>query len=177
MADALTVQIEGIEALQGKLRGLPQALRAKGIRYAGRKAAIVIQQAAVANAMRIDDPATAESIAKNIVVRFSNRTFKRTGNIMFRVGVMGGARQYAETKENRRKRRVGDSYETGGDKSNPGGDTWYWRLIEFGTERFPAKPFMRPALDQNLGKATDEFVRQMDRWLTRNIKKINAKGL
>ncbi len=38
-------------------------------------------------------------------------------------GVMGGAGQYANTKANVRKGRAGKSYNTAGDKGNPGGDT------------------------------------------------------
>lgn len=177
MADGLEFQLTGIDELEGKLKGLPIAMRAKGIRYAGRKAATVIQQAAVANAQRLDDPTTSESIAKNITTRFSNSTFKRTGDIMFRVGVQGGARQFADTRENRRKRRVGQEYATGGDKANPGGDTWYWRLLEFGTENIPAKSPLRSALENNITQATDVFVTNVNKWLDRNLKKITKKGL
>jgi HK97 gp10 family phage protein len=170
-------KLHGVDEVMGKLQGLGPAMRKKGFRFAGRKAALVIQEAAEANALRIDDPATAEQIAKNIVVRFSPRAFKATGNIMFRVGVMGGARQYADTKENRRKRRVGASYETAGDKTNPGGDTWYFRLVEFGTSRTRAQPFMRTALEGNIGKATNEFATSVNQWLDRNLKNITKKGL
>jgi HK97 gp10 family phage protein len=171
MADNIEFTISGLDDALKTLKRIPDDMKAKGIRFAGRRGAEVIHKAAVANAMRIDDPDTAQNIAKNIVVRFSNRRFKQSGDILFRVGVMGGARQYADTKENRRKRRVGSTFETAGDKGNPGGDTWYWRFIEFGTEHSAAKPFMRPALDQNIDSATNVFVRSLDKWLTSYLKK------
>jgi HK97 gp10 family phage protein len=167
-ANQLDWKITGEYDYFGRLEGLPIAMRAKGIRYAGRKAANVIQTAAVSNASRIDDPATAEHIAANIVVRFSNKTFKRTGDILFRVGVLGGARDYSAYGE----------ITTGRDASkNPGGDTWYWRLVEFGTEDTAAQPFMRPALENNIQKATNEFGTQLASWLDRNLRRITKKGL
>jgi HK97 gp10 family phage protein len=29
----------------------------------------------------------------------------------------------------------------------PGGDAWYGKLVELGTEKMPAKPYLRPAFD------------------------------
>lgn len=177
MADNLQVSVSGLSELVDRLHGFPIAMKEKGIRYGARRAANIIQQAAVANALRIDDPATGEQIAKNIVVRFSNRTFKTTGNVMFRVGVLGGARQYADSKENRRANRAGKTYATAGDKSNPGGDTWYWRLVEFGTATVPARPILRPALKQNTDRAIAEFIKSTNQWLDRNFKKIKRNGI
>lgn len=168
MATDFDFKLTGEYDYFGRIEGLPKAMRAKGIRYAGRKAAQVIQKAAQSNADRIDDPATAEHIAANIVVRFSSQRFKRTGDIMFRVGVLGGSRNYSAYGE----------ITTGKSASlNPGGDTWYWRMVEFGTEHSAAQPFMRPALEQNIAKTTNEFGTQLSKWLDRNLKKITKKGL
>ncbi len=168
MPDRIDYQITGLPEVVGKLIGLPIALRAKGIRFAGRRAANIIQDAAVANALRLDDPTTSEQIAKNIVVRFSNRRFRQTGDVMFRIGVLGGARNYEAYGEITTGKKASE---------NPGGDTWYWRFKEFGTEKVAATPFMRPALEQKSGEATDEFVKQLDKWLDRNLKRISKKGL
>lgn len=61
-----------------------------------RKAANVIRDRARNNAARVDDPLTKEAIYKNIVVTFSSKTFRRTGDPTFRVGIMGlkAIRQY-----------------------------------------------------------------------------------
>lgn len=164
-------KLEGMDAVIRKMRALPVDVRKKGARFAGRKAANLIRDAAIQNATKIDDPQTREQIAKNVAVRFANREFRKTGDVMFRVGIMGGARQYANTRENRRKRRAGEAYATAGSSSNPGGDTFYWRFVEFGTQKAQARPFMRPALEQNIGPATDEFARQMNGWLDRYFRR------
>ncbi len=164
-------KLVGLEPILAKMKALPPAIKAKGARVAGRKAANLVRNAAIQNASRVNDPMTKEEIAKNIVVRFSSKTFARTGDVAFRVGVLGGARQYAATRENRRKGRLGQSYNTAGSSANPGGDTFYWRFVEFGTERVRAQPILRPALEQNADKATTVFTEELNRWLDRQIKK------
>ena len=86
-----------------------------------------------------------------------------------RVGVRGGAMSYANTKENVRKGKIGKKYLTPGDKTNPGGDTWYWRLVEVGTSRSAAKPFLRPALNNNVDGVQDGFVTDFKDQLDKEI--------
>lgn len=171
MADGVEVKIEGLKPVLDKMHGLTPRLRAKGARSAMRKAANIVRDAALANARRINDAATAEDISKNIAVRFSSRTLKRSGDLLFRVGVQGGAKQYSNTKDNVRKRRAGKTYKTGGDKSNPGGDTFYWRFVEFGTSRARAHPFMQPALAQNVNSAIDTAAVELEKAIDKIMKK------
>lgn len=156
--------VKGLPELHVRMKAVSREIRTKGARSAVRKGAVVVRDAAKAAALAIDRPETPLKIADNIAVQFAGRTFRRTGDVMFRVGVRGGARQYANTKENRRKSRVGSTYVTGG-------TTWYWRLIEFGTSRFGARPFLRPALENNAGRVLDEIVREMNKQLDRAAKK------
>ena len=78
---------------------------------------------------------------------------------------------YANTTANRRQNRVGQSYATAGSSDNPGGDTWYWRFQELGTSRQAARPFLRPALNNNIDSVQDGFVTdykdQLDKELSR----------
>lgn len=172
VADGVSFKIEGLEEVIAKTKSLSHDIQYKGGRFALRKAAQVIRDSAKQNAQAINDPSTSEEISKNIVERWSGRYFKRTGgDMMFRVGVLGGARQYGNTRDNVRKGRVGASYVVGGDKSNPGGDTFYWRFLEFGTEDVSARPFMRPALSQNVEKTISEFVRQYGKSIDRALKR------
>lgn len=179
MADTVDFSITGLDSLLGKLDAVNYDVKRKGGRSALRKAAQVVAARVKDGARSVDDPATAEMIAENVAVRWSNRRFKRTGDLMFRVGILGGAKQYANTRENVRKGRAGQTYKTGGDKRNPGGDTWYWRLVEFGTEKVPARPFMRPAMEQSMGEATAVFVQAFERSINSSIRraaKRAAKG-
>lgn len=131
------------------------------MRRALRKGANVIRDAARQNAKRVDDPGTSEQIVKNIVVQGGGRKReKKEGGPMVRVGVLGGARdmsKYGELK--------------GAGSGNPGGDTWYWRLVEFGTSRTQAKPFMRPAMNDKAQAAFDaaaaDAIKQTDRELAK----------
>ena len=150
-------RIEGMANIKKNMMELEKDVRLKGARFAGRKASNVIRDAAIANAEAIDDSETANSIAKNIVVQFATKTFKRTGDVMFRIGVRGGAKTRKENEK------------------NAGGDTFYWRFLEFGTSKMEAKPFLKPAMTDNIDKATNVFVSEFDRWLTRAVKRMKKK--
>tara|TARA_R110000850_G_scaffold264606_1_gene393789 strand:+ start:28341 stop:28880 length:540 start_codon:yes stop_codon:yes gene_type:complete len=176
-ADGANYDMNGLPELLGKLESLDFDIKRKGGRFALRRAAQVLRDQARANAERVDDPRTTEKIAANIVERWSGRTFRKTGNIMFRVGVLGGARQYANSRENVRKGRAGKSYLTDGDKGNPGGDTWYWRLLEFGTEHMAAQPIFRPVPNQVGQQATDVFVKEYGKSIDRALKRARKKAV
>lgn len=146
------LKITGLDKALDRIAKVPDEIKLKGLRFAMRKAANLVRDAAKQGAQAIDDPATGQSIADNIVVRFSSRRFRRTGDVMFRVGVLHGARL---------------------DKASPGKEpkspTPHWRLIEFGTSSTDrAQPFMAPALRDNTGAATAEAAKHMHRWLDRN---------
>jgi HK97 gp10 family phage protein len=149
-------ELSGADAILEKLKGLSADARRKAGRSALRKAAQIVRDDARQRASQLDDPETAANISQNIVERWSSRYNKQTGDLKFRVGVLGGA---------------------GGNKtsehlsSNPGGDTRHWRYQEFGTEKMRAQPFMRPALESNISKATDVFVSEFERSINSSIKR------
>jgi len=157
---------------------LEKNMRGKFARRGIRRGATVVRDAVRRRAEAIDDPSTDTKIAKNIVVQSSRRNSGK-GQVGVRVGILGGARKYANTRENIRSGKAGKVYKTAGDKSNPGGDTWYWRFIEFGRGRVVAKkkqlanrrssgvqffgdevrpakaqPFMRPGFAESVEPAT-----------------------
>lgn len=171
MADSTGAIWFGLPELNDKLKGLTDDMRFKAGRFALRKAANVLREQAIANALRFDDPATPTQIAKNVQVRWSAKHFKNTGDLSFRVGVLGGARKYGDTKQNRRKQRVGSVYKTGGDKTNPGGDTWYWRFKEFGvpSRGIPAVPFLRSAGETGADAAISAFMVNYQKALARAL--------
>lgn len=144
MAVSATWELVGANELLASISELKGLVGSKEGRSAARAAAVVIQKALKANAEKIDDPETPNSIPLNIAIGFNSRLFKRTGDIGFRIGVNGGAKY--------RKFNPG--------KKGPGGDTWYWRLVEFGTKNFAAKPFVRPALAMHTQEATEAFLRR-----------------
>lgn len=165
MADGIEFKLTGIEQLVATMNDVQYETKRKGGRFALRKAAQVIRDQARSNAEKIDDPRSPENISLNIVERWSGRRFRRTGDLMFRVGVLGGAR--ARTN--------------GGSSGNPGGDTFYWRFVEFGTERggpdrVGARPFMRPSVDQAGQRAVNTFITEYQKALDRAIKRAQRQG-
>lgn len=157
MADGISFKMEGVDELNAKLKGLTQDLKYKGGRFALRKAAQVLVAKAKENAKSLDDEATAEDISKNITERWNGKLFKATGAIGFRIGVMGGA------GGNLSKKRL---------SGLPGGDTRYWRYLEFGTEKMRATPFMRPVIDTSGQDAVNTFIREYDRAATRALRRL-----
>lgn len=158
MADGVDFSILGLDSLLGKLSEVSVDVRRKGGRAALRKAAQVVVQKAKAGAERIDDKATGRSISDNIALRWNGRLFKRTGDLGFRIGVLHGA-----------------VLKDGGDLST-NAPTPHWRLIEFGTEKMPAAPFMRPALADSISEVTNTFVTEYEKAIDRAIRRAAKKA-
>lgn len=140
-------KIEGLDAVLAKMRGLAPKLVKKGMRSAGTKAMRIVRDEARRGARAIDDPESAANIAKNIITRYDARGSKRVGGAVTKVGVMGGARP-AKGRE----------------------DTGHWRLVEFGKEGVPARPFMRPALANNVEQVTSTYVQSLNVEIDKAIK-------
>jgi HK97 gp10 family phage protein len=166
----IKTNVSGGRAIVDKLSKLPTKLQEKAGKVAARKAMGIVRRAAQSASKALDDPNSSERIWKNVYLQQSRRGSKAVGGVMMRVGILGGARQYGNTKANIRKGRAGQSYQTGGSKSNPGGDTWYWRLVELGTEKVPARPFLRPALENNAHAVTSTLITE----LSKNIDQLAA---
>jgi len=57
-------------------------------------------------------------------------------------------------------------------------DAWYWHMIEFGTTKAPAQPFIRPAVDKLQGQVPqmfrDHFGKRLEKELDKEAKKQGA---
>ncbi len=155
MANELTFNLDGVPELNAKLAEVGKDVKFKGGRFALRKAANLVRDNAKARAMTFDDSETGRQVADNIVVRWSGKHFKQTGDLMFRVGVKGG----------------GSTGRNGNPDTGEGGKTPHWHLLEFGTSKMPAQPFMRPALAESIGAVSNEFVSQYKKAIDRAIKR------
>lgn len=172
MADDIQFKLAGVDALLSKLATVSDEVKRKGGRYALRKAAQLVANAARENAQRLDNPGTRAEISKNIVVRWNKRLFKNSGQFGFRIGILGGAK--LQKNYHTRRGRKAQMYEIGGDDGNPGGNTFYWRFLEFGTSKMAAKPFMRTALSSNIEAATSTFITEFERAIDRAIRREAA---
>ena len=146
-----STSLQGVDGVVKKMLGLAPKLQRSGLKKSARRAMAIVRDAARDRAKNIDDPATAKKIWKNIGIQEATKESKREGGVVMRVGVMGGARDVSAGGIKGAKQL----------KNNPGGDTWYWRFPEFGTEHNPAAPFMRPALSENVDAVTERFATEL----------------
>lgn len=135
MADWITYKLTGAEELSRIFKTLPQEVQRQIVVPAAKDAMEVVLAAAKENASRVDDPATANYIPKNLDMIEDKKFFEETGSTKISVGVR------------KRKRGVG------------GGNTYYAAIfVELGTSRSRAQPFMRNALDRNKQAVFAEFL-------------------
>lgn len=161
----VTFKINGLDELDAKLKKLADPKRIRNAaRRSLRRGANVVASAAKRNAGSIDDPKTRNSIQKNIAVRGGgSKRERRVGGAMMRVGIRGGARNMSKYGEFR-----------GGGSSNPGGDTFYWRFLEFGTSQIAARPFMRNAMAQSADQAVSTIAKAANVEVDKELAKINV---
>lgn len=134
----LDTRIEGLDGVLAKMRSMSPKLQKKGALASLRKGARIVVKDARAGALALDDPETASKIAKNVTSRADTKGGKRNGGAMVKVGIAGGAKPLAGNT-----------------------DTGHWRLLEFGTSKMPAQPFMRRALETNIPQVTDAIVTEL----------------
>lgn len=186
MGDGVEFKLTGIDNLLSKLDTISDDMKNKGGRSALRKAANIVRDKARTNAQKVDNPLTKEAIYKNITARWNNRNFRRTGDLSFRVGVIGGAKAPLSDQEKRktdlrRKRKNQTSLSdlgefSGAGKNNPGGDTFYWRFLEFGTQKMRAQPILRPALNGANSDVVNAFITEYEKAIDRAIARAQQKG-
>jgi HK97 gp10 family phage protein len=146
--------IEGLDEVHEKLERLanPRLIK-NAARRSARKAMAIVRDAARANAKALDDPETAEKIWKNIAIA-AGKT-RNPNEIKMRVGVRGGA-----------------SFSNPNPPNTSGGDTRYWRWIEFGASHFPPTPFMRPALQNNIQAVTNSFAENFNKEIDKELDRL-----
>lgn len=133
-------KIEGLDGVLRKMRELSPKLQKKGLVAAVRKGANIVRDDARNRAKQFDDPSTPKPIWKEIVSKVNGRRGRQEGGVVMQVGIRGGARK-------------------------SGDNVFYWRFLEFGTEKMAARPFMRPALESKAEAATDAIVTELNRQL------------
>jgi HK97 gp10 family phage protein len=155
MANAgITFKVQGLDLLGRQLAELRGKTAQKIIRSAVTAGARVI----VLDARR-RAPVRTGALRKSIE---SLRDKQNSGpGIEFRaVSVFKVPGVYANTKENVRKGRAGRTY-----LQDP--PTFYWKFNELGTVRQPARPFIQPALSENIGRIIDVMRKKIEEGLAK----------
>ncbi|WP_133178980.1 HK97-gp10 family putative phage morphogenesis protein [Shewanella decolorationis] len=145
--------IVGLKEVKAKMNKVSQTVIDTGTRTALRKAAGIVKKAAQQNALAVDDPKTGRRIRDNITLQFASRLFQRNGVIMYRVGVATNRGRIPTPNADEGAR----------------GNTPHWHLVEFGTERAQARPFMRPALANNINQVINSFTFEFDKELDKAL--------
>lgn len=161
MREFIGFSITGTTAdkLAETLQHIGDDMKYKTGRFAGRKAAQVIAKQVVDNAKLLDDPETPSKIYANVKEKWSRKQFNASGDLAFRIGILGGAGGNATSQEL---------------SINPGLDTRYWRHVEFGTMHNPARPFFRKALNESANAATKAFIDNYQKAIDRAIKRTGG---
>ena len=161
---ANSVRIDGLDGVLDRLKALPPEIVSKNggpARRALFRGAKIIRESAKAKA-----PVRSGFLREQIVAMRSREPRRHGASEMYSVGIKGGARRkYANTKRNVRKGRAGEEYQTAG-------NAYYWRFIEFGTARMPARPFLRPAFESNKDAALNAIVEELNKGLDRITRKL-----
>ena len=145
MAEAM--KVEGLAELQFALNELPRRLARKSIQKALRAAALPIRDDA-----RSRVPVSSGTVRRNIVVQRSRVFTGKDGKF----GVLVRVRRM-----NKSARAKGMS------------DPFYWRFLEFGTSKMPARPFLRPSFEGNKQAAVDTIAAQLREAIATAAKELN----
>jgi len=142
MASSVTVKVEGLRELGERMKGLSEAMNNRIARAATAAGAAVIRDSAKQK-VAVDTG----NLKKNIIVkRLPKGESPLTSEHIVTV------RQGKLTKKQ---------------KAAGLGDAFYGRFIEYGTAKMPARPFIRPAFDENKEKAVqaikDRISKRLDK--------------
>lgn len=157
--------IDGLDDVLKKMDEMTKNVAKKHVKKALRAAAKPVLQSAKDNAKNIDDPKTSADISKNLVIR-AGKTGDKNSTIV-RIGVKGGG-QFWRSNEN--VQRKGKPRQSNPHYTPVENDTKHFWLVEFGTSKSKAQPFLRPALESNIQNATDAFAEKLKVDLMGDIK-------
>jgi HK97 gp10 family phage protein len=142
MAD--TQNLTGFDELAKKLKELGPKVAKNGLRRATSAGAAIVR-----NDARTRAPVDTGEMKRDIMM-------KRERDV--RGGDTTGTVYTVYVRSGKKSRMAGK-------KRNVDRDSYYWKFIEFGTAKMPAKPFLRPAFEANkeaaieaIGKSLDETI-------------------
>ena len=158
-------ELKGLDEVLKNLDKIQKNIQKKTVDKALKKSAKIVAKAAKDNAMKNDDPETASNIAKNIVVRSGKIQDKNS--VKVRVGVKGGGRFWERNKNVQRK---GKKRQKNPHYTFLANDTRHFWLVEFGTAKTPAFPFLRPALTSNIQNVSDDFAESIKHEILKAVK-------
>ena len=166
---SLNFKMDGFKQLERSLSKLPKELSSGVERTALRTAAKPIEKKAKASAPTGTGKHSG-LLKKSIGITVKKQKKGRnSGNLSARIGIRTGFKVSLGmriARVTKGKRVIGQAYEAFKDP------TKYAHLVEFGTSREAAKPFMRPAAEGSRGEVASLLAKGYDKGLARIVKKI-----
>lgn len=151
-----SIKVEGLQELDKRLREFGPKIAANGLRSASLAGAKVFL-----NAAKETVPVRTGTLRANLVTK-RRRTAQNVAT--YAVVVKQITLKHADTRLNRRLRRVGRKYKADG----PG---FYAKFLEFGSSKMSAKPFLRPAFLSNTEQAIAAVKSGLERAVARAAKR------
>ena len=149
MANPVVFSVYGLRELGENFAKLSEEVQKNLAKKAVGKAAAIVRDTARYKAPR-DTGALRASIVAGRIAKLSSPGYE-----VWSVGVWKTQKAYVKNTANRRAGRAGQSWAKMYDVDGP---TYYWRFVEYGTVRMAARPFLRPALEENIQKAENAIV-------------------
>ncbi|OBX00440.1 hypothetical protein QV05_07570 [Gallibacterium genomosp. 1] len=145
---ASTVKVEGLRALSAAMKELGRKASNRIAVKAMRKGGAIVRDKARNNA-----PTLKEKVAHRRA-----GTLKKAIQSKTKVGRNGKTNTYIGVKK-----LSGKQIEKFKAKAQKGGaynpnDPYYWRFVEFGTSKMPARPFLRTAFEQTKDQAANAII-------------------
>lgn len=142
MASSVSVKVEGLRDLGERMKGLSEQMNNRIARAATAAGAVVIR-----NAAQLKVPVDTGNLKKNIIVK---RLPKGESSL---------------TSEHIVTVRQGKLTAKQKDKGLQ--DAYYGKFVEYGTAKMPARPYLRPAYDQNKEKAVQAIKDRIEKRLNK----------
>lgn len=150
------IQLTGLDEAIKALRALPAEFGSKGggpIRKALYRAALPMRKFAESKA-----PIDTGNLSANVYIYRDRNPKGSTGATeRYVIGVRTRKRARAKTQTAKLNRQLGRISKSLRAK----GDAYYWFMVEFGTSKQRAQPFMRPAFEIHKNIAVNIFTREM----------------
>lgn len=157
----LTTKVTGLKELGQRLNALERKTKNRIAVKAMRRGGVIIRDQARANAPVLKQPVPHRR-AGTLRKAISTRTKIEKG---------GKVRTYIWVKGLKTKQILKFKGKSGKSGSYNPRDPFYWRFVEFGTSKMPAKPFMRPAFQQSKETAAKEIITTLREEIIREGKK------
>ncbi|PNL88263.1 hypothetical protein A6J76_007395 [Aggregatibacter aphrophilus] len=145
---SVTVKVTGLKELGQAMNALGRKAKNRIAVKAMRRGGAIIRDRARANAPVLSQPSPYRKPGTLRKAISSRTKIDKNGRVNTYVWVKGlKTKQVLKFKD---KTGKGGAY-------NPR-DPFYWRFVEFGTSKMPAKPFMRPAFEQSKQQAAQTII-------------------